>query len=175
MPHLCFLRQLRTPTTMLISLSEKSLLHSIRSAQLGFVASVNHVVVDCHCHRRRSHQKRHRRFLERRWKRSRREVHRRVFRECCRETNQLIHESRSRSLSSMLTQSGNNARHRCTVVRQLLHSVDSCTSPVHSVDTCNTFAKYSVSKMDTFKANIRIQLSLHFYTNRLTLYTVSLV
>ena len=65
--------------------------------------------------------KKHRRRLERRWKRTGAEDTRVEYRESCRSTNRLITDSRKKYFSDKISQS-DDSRGRWSVVKNLLHS-----------------------------------------------------
>jgi len=114
--------------------------------------------------------KRRRRYLERRWRRTRDPNDRTLFKHCCRETNDLICDSRKRDISRRLKQCA-TARQKWTVVRQLLHSSNSSANNVaNSTINSDSFATYFNCKIANLKSNIAAQLSRHtpgFFTDPL--------
>jgi hypothetical protein len=101
--------------------------------------------------------KRRRRRLERRWLQSGRSDDKAEFRRCCRDTNRLINKSRSQLISTRLGQCA-NARQRWSAVRKLLHN-DNQSTLSDDISVCNMFANYFVTKIDSLKSAIVLQLN----------------
>jgi len=102
-------------------------------------------------------RRRRRRRLESRWIRSGHESDKEDFRQCCRDSNRLINESRRQLVSSRIGQCV-NACWRWSVVRKLLHDETQSARTNDDVSFCNRFANYYMSKIDFLKAAITSQL-----------------
>jgi len=68
------------------------------------------------------------------------------FRQCCRDTNQLINESRRQLLSSRLGHCV-NARQRWSAIRKLLYYDNNSICIDDDVSFCNMFTNFFVSKI----------------------------
>ena len=98
--------------------------------------------------------KQERRRLERRWKASKLETVRTVYRAACRAANKLINESRRAFCASRVTESSHDPRKLRQTVKGLLHPGHSTAN--HQPGLSSTFETYFVSKIAKVKSTVSV-------------------
>jgi hypothetical protein len=107
-------------------------------------------------------EKRRRRQLERRWKRSGSEEDRVAYRVSCGRANKLINESRNRHRYDRIMEAGADSRLRWAAVKQLLFTDKGSTTPsassVPDDRFCDIVAAFFIAKVRSIKAAIALSL-----------------
>jgi len=104
--------------------------------------------------------KKHRRQLERRWKKFGCECDRVAYRAACHQANILINRSRNRHRIQRIVEAGNNSRHVWSAVKDLLHSNhhDIVSTAVDDNSFCAALAGFFVAKVKNIKSAISTAL-----------------
>jgi len=102
--------------------------------------------------------RRHRRTLERRYRRTRKESDRIAYSEACRTANKAINNSRSDYIKEQLACASGDSRQRWQLARKLLHTDRKDNIDKDQQKLCNTLSAFFINKLDTVKQKIASQL-----------------
>ena len=105
--------------------------------------------------------KRHRRKLERRWRRTELDADRTAYRKACRVANKVINESRL-SYHSRLIASCADSKQRWSAIKNILHSTDADCPRSDDEDQrlCHSFAAFFVNRILILKQTVDARLLL---------------